>query len=1178
MKNWIRKMISVLAVCAMVIGLGVPVRTQAAEADTDTYVQQLIAYYRDDQENAETDIERVLSEMEAVDAQQAEAWRQIMDYWSYVNTDMPVNLNVAPDGLPQDDSLCIVILGFALNSDGTMKDELIGRLETGLASAEKYPNAYVVVTGGGTASGNPDVTEGGLMGEWLLEHGLSEDRLIIEDQAPDTVGNAENTYRILSEEYPSVKNLVMVTSDYHVPRGSILFCSKCLLSAYESGGELLQVIANAGYETGSQGYESISLQASGVASVAGVSVSSERLPLSQLTGLTVSQDQMYEAGNELQLSVTAHYDTDFSRAVSTYTIEGFDPAQGSDQEITVSYTENDITISAQFSLSEKSQSYASAAYLEKRIEEIEQTDLSAYTASSVNALQEALTQAKEIAAQADADAEQIQQAYDALNEAFDALIKRVNIAYYMETEANCNDTDAYKINDGVIDTSNYWQSVENGQNVASADAQITIDLDGLYDVDSIVVYPYWGGQRIYKYELYGSTDGEEWFKIGEHDSDEYVTSAGISHEIDAQVAYVRLNGLETHVEGRDDINNIHIVEMEVYGEEADNLAYGKPVTSSGTDTSAGSSAGSSDAQIVDGDRTTYWDGGVYADEPWVCVDLGEIYSLDRLNIITYWARNDRYYYYDLYTSVDGENFTLLYAKDEGTQLSTIHGEDVTVDGTVHARYVRLVGKYDSANPSFHLNELRVYGQSDETWNDVRSALADALQRSEALDLSQYTARSVQEVQEQMNAAQLLLEDGTVSTAQLTTMESQLSDAVSALQYKASDPAMSALQELVNKANAMASEEEILNAAINAAQSLLDDPDNASANAVVSALLDLSEAMQALNTDESADALREDVQATIDFINENILNDTEGLRPAKVQALIDAVAAAQDAVDDPEADADQLKAANEAMTKAAQELWEIVTKAELEALIESANGYLDGNYTEESLEALQTAITAAQAVANNDDATTSEVTDAITDLASAIAALTPEATIDRSALAHELDLVSEMLANIDNYVASSVTGLQDKLNDAQAVFDDAQASQDEIDAATAALREARLNARTKADVSALEALIAMVNSLDLSAYTSESVAAMNVPYTKALVMIENEDVTQEQVDELAAAMQAAIDALEPVNAASVSPDADSAENSTSASTAAVAQSGLFAALAAAAAGMAALFRRKKHQER
>src|SRR5699024_3475049 len=136
--------------------------------------------------------------------------------------------------------------------------------------------------------------------------------------------------------------------------------------------------------------------------------------------------------------------------------------------------------------------------------------------------------------------------------------------------------------------------------------------------------------------------------------------------------------------------------------------------------------------------------------------------------------------------------------------------------------------------------------------------------------------------------------------------------------------------------------ETLNVAINAAQALLDDPDNASVTAAVSALLNLSEAMQALNTDESTDALREDVQATIDFINENILNDVEGLRPGKVQALKDAITAAQKLLANEDAAADQLKAVNKAMTKAAQELWEIVTKAELEALIEAANGYLDGD--------------------------------------------------------------------------------------------------------------------------------------------------------------------------------------------------------------------------------------------
>ena len=123
------------------------------------------------------------------------------------------------------------------------------------------------------------------------------------------------------------------------------------------------------------------------------------------------------------------------------------------------------------------------------------------------------------------------------------------------------------------------------------------------------------------------------------------------------------------------------------------------------------------------------------------------------------------------------------------------------------------------------------------------------------------------------------------------------------------------------------------------------------------MLDLSEAMADLNAGESEDVLRADVQATIDFIKEHILTNVEGLRPAKVQALKDAVKAAQDVVNDPDATADELKAVNKAMTKAAQELWEIVAKTELNALIEAANGYLDGDYTTESLEALQAAITA-----------------------------------------------------------------------------------------------------------------------------------------------------------------------------------------------------------------------------
>ena len=388
----------------------------------------------------------------------------------------------------------------------------------------------------------------------------------------------------------------------------------------------------------------------------------------------------------------------------------------------------------------------------------------------------------------------------------------------------------------------------------------------------------------------------------------------------------------------------------------------------------------------------------------------------------------------------------------------------------------------------------------------------------------------------------------------------------ALQSKASSAALAALQTMVDKAKAL--QDSTLNDEIAAAQALLDDQDNASTTAVVTALLNLSEAMQALNTDESIDALRADVQATIDFIKENILTNVDNVRPGKVDALEAAVEAAQTLVDDPDASADELKAANKAMTKAAQELWEIVSKAELNALIEAANGYLDGNYTAESLEALQTAIEAAQAAANNDDATTAEVTEAITNLANAIAAL-ESVTLDTSALEHEIELVTEMIANLDDYVPSTVEGLQDKLADAQAAMN--ATTQEEIDAATETLREARLNARTKADVSALEELIAYVNSLELSAYTSASAQPVIQDLARANRMLANEEVTQEEVDNMVDALQDSVDNLVEISAESTNAGTPNADTT---NTAAAAQTGMLAGLLALAGGALVVARRRK----
>ena len=306
----------------------------------------------------------------------------------------------------------------------------------------------------------------------------------------------------------------------------------------------------------------------------------------------------------------------------------------------------------------------------------------------------------------------------------------------------------------------------------------------------------------------------------------------------------------------------------------------------------------------------------------------------------------------------------------------------------------------------------------------------------------------------------------------------------------------------------------------------------------------------------------------------------------MDALEAAVEAAQKLVDDPDATADELKTANKAMTKAAQELWEIVSKAELSALIEAANGYLDGDYTAESLEALQAAITAAQAVAGNDDATTAEVTQAITDLSDAIAGLRAEATLNKDALAHEITLVAQMVANLDDYVASTVEGLADKLAAAQEVYANAT-TQEEIDAATQSLLEARLNARTKADKTALEAAIAAANALDLSSYARADAEKVSAALETAKLVLSDEAATQEEVDAAANALNEAIGALDTegadANAPAVGADDgqdDGSGDAATADTAAAVQTGLFAGIViiAAAAVIIMIVVRRKHNKK
>ena len=167
----------------------------------------------------------------------------------------------------------------------------------------------------------------------------------------------------------------------------------------------------------------------------------------------------------------------------------------------------------------------------------------------------------------------------------------------------------------------------------------------------------------------------------------------------------------------------------------------------------------------------------------------------------------------------------------------------------------------------------------------------------------------------------------------------------------------------------------------------------------------------------------------------------------------------------------------------------------------------------------------------------------------------------------------MIANLDDYVPSSVKGLQEKLDAVKNTLTSAT-TQAAIDEATKALREARLNARTKADTSALEELIAYVNSLDLRAYTAESADSVLVLADRALAKMNDPQITQEEADALAEELQSAIDVLQPVSEENVTTP-DNGTTSDPTNTAAANKSGMMIALMAAAGAAAiAAYRRKR----
>lgn len=225
----------IFVICIAVAAVIPAVTGEETQALIQSQIERAVVSYA----AAGTRDEQALSALASLDPSLGEKWTRIMDLW-----DAPVSVNEQlPDDLPDDDSLCLAALGFQLNPDGTMREELVERLKVLKTASEQYPRALIVCTGGGTAAEDPAATEAGRMAEWLESQGVNPSRIIVEDHSLTTAQNAIYTFDILNEQYPQVRQIAIISSDYHIATGTLLFGAEAILRSSD-----IEVVSNAAWQ------------------------------------------------------------------------------------------------------------------------------------------------------------------------------------------------------------------------------------------------------------------------------------------------------------------------------------------------------------------------------------------------------------------------------------------------------------------------------------------------------------------------------------------------------------------------------------------------------------------------------------------------------------------------------------------------------------------------------------------------------------------------------------------------------------------------------------------------------------------------------------------------------------------------------------------------------------------
>lgn len=110
----------------------------------------------------------------------------------------------------------LIIHGAGLIDGNKVSKLLSQRLDKAIEVYKKDPTPTIMIPSGGKG-GNETVSEARAMADYLIEKGIPEDRIVLEDKSTTTLENIEYSKAII-DELGGGRYIALVTSNYHVYR------------------------------------------------------------------------------------------------------------------------------------------------------------------------------------------------------------------------------------------------------------------------------------------------------------------------------------------------------------------------------------------------------------------------------------------------------------------------------------------------------------------------------------------------------------------------------------------------------------------------------------------------------------------------------------------------------------------------------------------------------------------------------------------------------------------------------------------------------------------------------------------------------------------------------------------------------------------------------------------------